>query len=81
MGNRFSDLFDVLEVSGDGTYGGMGQGGEEPLDESGGFAGLEQVGDHLVDEIGNDVSILVLPLYSEAQLHLPCFGGSAGDGA
>ena len=81
VGNRFPDLFNVLEVSGDGADGGMGQGGEEPLDEFGGFAGLEQVGDHLVDEIGNDVSILVLPLYSEAQLHLSCFGRLAGNGA
>lgn len=81
MGDRFPDLFDVLEVSGDGAGGVMWQDGEESFDESGRFAWLEQVGDHLVDEIGNNVSILVLPLDSVPQLHLPCFGRFAADGA
>ena len=81
VGNRFPDLFNVLEVSVGGADGGMRQDGEEPLDEPGGFAGLEQVGDHLVDEIGNDVSILVLPIDPILQPHLPYLGGLAGNGA
>lgn len=71
-------FFDLLHVEielllGPGSL--MGKGCEDLVDKFLRFYLLQEVGDHLVDEIRHNVSILIFPLDSEIKLHLFVLGG------
>jgi hypothetical protein len=69
--DRVADLPRVLVEPARRAVGGVRQPGQQHLQHRARLARLQQVGQHLVQDVGHDVSILVLPLHPVVQTHLP----------
>ena len=48
----------------------MGKGLEDLFDQLLRFYLLQEVGDHLIDQVGHDISVLIFPFNPEVQLDI-----------